>query len=153
VAGGAESMSNVEYYTTAMRGGARAGSAMLYDRLERGRERSQPIERFGPISGMIETAENLAREYAISREASDVYAAESHRRAARAWAEGRSADETVALEIPQKRGEPVVFAKDEGVRPEVTVEDLAKLKPIMPEGVVTAGNASQQNDAAAACLV
>src|SRR5271155_5749935 len=71
VAGGVESMSNVEYYTTDMRGGARAGSTKLHDRLERGRERAQPIARFGVISGMIETAENLAREYGISREQSD----------------------------------------------------------------------------------
>ena len=63
VAGGAESMSNVEYYTTDMRWGARAGTVKLFDRLERGRERSQPLERFGFISGMIETAENLARRY------------------------------------------------------------------------------------------
>jgi acetyl-CoA C-acetyltransferase len=62
IAGGVESMSNIEYYTTAMRSGARAGNVQMYDRLERGRERSQPVERFGVISGMIETAENVARE-------------------------------------------------------------------------------------------
>ena len=71
IAGGVESMSRVEYYSLNMRGGARAGSVTLYDRLERGRERSQPVERFGKISGMIETAENLARAYGVSREASD----------------------------------------------------------------------------------
>jgi len=84
LAGGVESMSNIEYYTTALRGGTRAGNVALYDRLERGRERSQPVERFGVISGMIETAENVARECAITREASDVYAADSHARAAAA---------------------------------------------------------------------
>jgi len=67
VAGGVESMSNIEYYSTDMRWGARAGSVKLHDRLERGRERSQPVERFGVISGMIETAENLARDCNISR--------------------------------------------------------------------------------------
>jgi len=67
IAGGVESMSNIEYYTTAMRSGSRAGNVQLYDRLERGRERSQPVERFGVISGMIETAENVARECGITR--------------------------------------------------------------------------------------
>src|SRR6187402_61462 len=65
VAGGVESMSNIEYYSTDMRWGSRAGSVKMHDRLERGRERSQPEERFGHISGMIETAENLAREYGL----------------------------------------------------------------------------------------
>jgi len=153
VAGGVESMSNIEYYTTAMRGGARSGSTPLYDRLDRGRERSQPVERFGVISGMIETAENLAREYQITRESSDAFAAESHQRAARAWAEGRFADEVVSVEVPQRRGEPVVVARDEGVRSDTTPDSLARLAPLMKEGVVTAGNSSQQNDAAAACLV
>ena len=71
IAGGVESMSNVEYYTTDMRWGKRAGSTHLHDRLARGREISQPVERFGVISGMIETAENLARDYRYRREAAD----------------------------------------------------------------------------------
>ncbi|HEY2659061.1 MAG TPA: acetyl-CoA C-acetyltransferase [Caulobacteraceae bacterium] len=153
IAGGVESMSNVEYYTTSMRGGARSGSVTLYDRLERGRERSQPVERFGFISGMIETAENVAREYQITREDSDAYAAESHRRAAAAWAAGRFDDELVPVSVKQRKGDPIVVAKDEGVRADATVASMAALKPIIKGGVVTAGNASQQNDAAAACLV
>jgi acetyl-CoA C-acetyltransferase len=153
VAGGAESMSNVEHYTTAMRWGARAGSQSLYDRLERARERSQPEWRFGRISGMIETAENLAREYGITRDEADVYAARSHQRAAAAWAAGVFDEEIVPISVPQRRGEPVIVSKDEGVRPDSTPEALSKLRTIMPGGIVTAGNASQQNDAAAACLV
>ena len=153
LAGGVESMSNIEYYTTALRGGARAGNVALYDRLERGRERSQPVERFGVISGMIETAENVARECAITREASDVYAADSHARAAAAWARGDFDAEVVPISVPQRKGDPVVVAQDEGFRPDTTVDSLAKLRPLMKDGVVTAGNASQQNDAAAACLV
>ncbi|HXW45100.1 MAG TPA: acetyl-CoA C-acetyltransferase [Streptosporangiaceae bacterium] len=153
VAGGAESMSNVEHYTTAMRWGARSGSQFLYDRLDRGRERSQPEWRFGKISGMIETAENLAAEYGITREEADVYAAGSHQRAAAAWQAGAFDDEIVPVEVPQRRGEPVVVGRDEGVRPDSTPESLGKLRTIMPGGTVTAGNASQQNDAAAACLV
>jgi len=153
LAGGVESMSNIEYYTTAMRGGARSGNVALYDRLDRGRERSQPEERFGPISGMIETAENLAREYGISREAADQYAVQSHQRAHAATAGGRFDDEIVAVSVPQRRGEPVVLERDEGIRPEADMDSLSRLRPIIPDGVVTAGNASQQNDAAAACLV
>lgn len=153
IAGGVESMSNIEYYTTAMRGGARSGNVQLYDRLDRGRERSQPIERFGPISGMIETAENLAKEYQISREQADAFAVESQRRAAAAWETGRFDDEIVPVDVPQRKGEPLVFAKDEGFRADASLETLAGLKPIMKDGTVTAGNSSQQNDAAAACLV
>lgn len=153
VAGGVESMSNIEYYTTDMRWGSRSGTVKLHDRLDRGRERSQPESRFGYISGMIETAENLAKEYGITRAESDAYAARSHARAAAAWAEGRFADEVVPVTIPQKKGDPVIFAKDEGIRPETTVESLGKLRALMKDGVVTAGNASQQNDAAAACLI
>jgi acetyl-CoA C-acetyltransferase len=153
VAGGVESMSNVEYYTTDMRNGARMGSVTMHDRLSRGRVMSQPISRFGVISGMIETADNLARDYQISREEADAYAARSHQRAAKAWAEGKFDDELVPVAVPQKKGDPVMFAKDEGVREDATPESLAKLRPIEKDGVVTAGNASQQNDAAAACLI
>ncbi len=153
VAGGAESMSNVEYYTTDMRSGARSGSVTMHDRLTRGRVMSQPISRFGVISGMIETAENLARDYQIPREACDEYAAASHQRAAAAWREGKFEQELVPVSVPQKKGEPIVFRKDEGVREDATPQSLGALKAIEKGGVVTAGNASQQNDAAAACLV
>ena len=152
VAGGAESMSNVEFYTTAMRRGQKGGAVTLHDRLERGRVRSQPEARFGPISGMIETAENLARDYQISRDEADAYALRSQHRAADAWAAGKFDDHLVTLEIPARRGDPTVFNTDEGVRPETSLETLGRLQPIAG-GVVTAGNASQQNDAAAACLV
>jgi acetyl-CoA C-acetyltransferase len=153
MAGGVESMSNVEYYTTGMRWGVRAGSATLHDRLDRGRERSQPEARFGRISGMIETAENLAKQYAITREQSDVYAARSQQRAAAAWREGRFDAEVVPISVPQKKGDAVVVSRDEGIRAETTAESLSKLRAITKDGTVTAGNSSQQNDAAAACLV
>jgi len=153
IAGGVESMSNVEYYTTDMRWGARAGTVKLHDRLERGRERSQPVERFGVISGMIDTAERLAAKYEIRREDCDVYAARSQQRAAAAWEAGKFQAEVVPVTVPQKKGDPVVFQRDEGIRGDSTPAGLAKLKPIMKNGVVTAGNSSQQNDAAAACLV
>jgi acetyl-CoA C-acetyltransferase len=153
LAGGVESMSNIEYYSTDMRWGSRAGTVKLHDRLDRGRERSQPEKRFGRISGMIETAENLAREYGITRDASDAYAVTSHQRAAAAWNAGRFDEEVVPVTVPQKKGDPVMFRRDEGIRADSSVETLAKLKPLMANGVVTAGNSSQQNDAAAACLV
>jgi acetyl-CoA C-acetyltransferase len=153
LAGGVESMSNVEYYTTDMRWGARAGTVRMHDRLERGRERSQPEHRFGKISGMIETAENLAKKYSISREQSDEYAARSQQRASAAWQTGRFADEIVPISVPQKKGPPLLVDRDEGVRPDTTVATLAALRPLMKDGTVTAGNSSQQNDAAAACLV
>jgi len=153
IAGGVESMSNIEHYTTDMRWGKRAGSTRLHDRLERGRERSQPEERFGYISGMIETAENLARTYGISREAADAYAVQSHQRAAAAWEAGRFADEVVPVLVPQRKGEPISFKRDEGFRPDANLEALSKLRPLIKDGTVTAGNSSQQNDAAAACLI
>ena len=152
VAGGCESMSNVEHYSTDIRKGVRAGNLTLHDRLTRGRVMSQPVERYGVISGMIETAENLAKDWNISREACDAYAARSHQRAAAAWANGLFDDELVPVEIPQKKGDPVIFAHDEGYRADASMDTLGALKAL-EGGVVTAGNASQQNDAAAACLV
>lgn len=151
--GGVESMSNIEYYSTDMRWGARAGSVKVHDRLERGRERSQPVERFGHISGMIETAENLARLHAITREEADAYALRSHERARDAWAAGRFDDEVVSVTVPQRKGAAISFAKDEGIRADASLESLARLRALMKGGTVTAGNSSQQNDAAAACLV
>ena len=150
---GVESMSNIEYYTTDMRWGSRAGSVTLHDRLQRGRERSQPADRFGPISGMPQTAENLAREYEISREVADAFAVRSHQRAAAAWESGRFADEVIPVSVPQKKGPPLIVSRDEGIRADTNLEMLARLKPLLSDGTVTAGNASQQNDAAAACLV
>lgn len=153
LAGGVESMSRIEYYTTDMRWGKRSGSVQFHDRLDRGRERSQPVERFGHISGMIETAETLAHEYAVTREEADAFAAESHRRAAAAWQDGRFVDEVVPVTVPQRKGDPLLFARDEGIRADSTSHSLAALRPIMKNGTVTAGNAAQQNDAAAACLI
>lgn len=153
LAGGVESMSNVEYYTTDMRWGKRAGSVTFHDRLERGRERSQPESRFGRISGMIETAETLAREYDISRAEADRFAARSHQRAGAAQTAGYFDAELVPVSVSQRRGEPLIVKQDEGVRGETTIESLSGLRPIMKDGIVTAGNACQQNDAAAACLI
>ncbi len=152
LAGGVESMSNVEHYTTQIRKGVKSGSLELHDRLTRGRIMSQPIARFGVISGMIETAENCAKDYGITREQCDAYAVRSHQRATQAWKAGVFDDELVPVPVPQRRGDPVVFAHDEGYRADASMETLGALRSL-EGGVVTAGNASQQNDAAAACLV
>ena len=153
VAGGVESMSNVEYYTTGTRWGGRFGSMTLHDRLVRARETISPDERFGYISGMIETAENLAKQYEISREEQDEYALRSHERAVAAIDAGKFNEEIVAVPVPQRRGDPLMIDTDEGPRKETSLEQLSRLRPITEDGTVTAGNASSQNDAAAVCLV
>jgi acetyl-CoA C-acetyltransferase len=153
LAGGTESMSRVEYYATETRWGGRLGSLTLHDRLTRARATVSPEERFGVISGMIETAENLAEQYHISREEQDAYALRSHQRAVAAVESGKFAQEIVPVTIPQRRGDPIVFEVDEGPRKDTSLEALARLRPMMKDGTVTAGNASSQNDAAAMCLV
>ena len=153
IAGGVESMSNAEYYVNESRWGGRFGSLTLHDRLARARETISPEERFGYISGMVETAENLAKEYEISREEQDAYALRSHQRAVAAQEAGRFDREIVAVPVPQRRGDPVAFEKDEGPRGDTSIEALARLRPVMRDGSVSAGNASTQNDAASACIV
>src|SRR5699024_8667334 len=105
------------------------------------------------ISGMIETADVLAAQQGVTREESDEYSVRSHQRAVDAWDKGLFDEQVVPIEVPQRKGDPVVFAKDEGMRPGTSMETLAKLRLLRKDGVVTAGNASQQNDAAAACLI
>ena len=153
IAGGVESMSNAEYYTTGARWGTRLGSIPLHDRLARARETISPEERFGRISGMLETAENLAKKYEISREEQDQYALRSHQRAVAAMESGRFQEEMVPVPVPQSKGEPLMFDQDEGPRKDTSLERLGKLPPAFADGTVTAGNASSQNDAAAVCLV
>lgn len=150
---GVESMSNIEYYTTDMRWGSRAGSVTLHDRLDRGRVRSQPQERFGYISGMPETADTLAHEYEITREEADAFAAMSHTRAHSAWENGLFDAEVSAVDVPGRKGAVITVSRDEGIRPESTPESLSALRVLREGGVCTAGNSSQQNDAAAGCLV
>ncbi|HEX9042978.1 MAG TPA: acetyl-CoA C-acetyltransferase [Trebonia sp.] len=154
-AGGTESMSNVAFFSTDMRwGGARTG-VRIHDGLTRGRETAGG-KNFPVPGGMIETAENLRREYRIPREEQDQLALESHRRAVAAAQAGIFAQEIVPVTVKSRKGEEVVTT-DEHPRPDATIEALARLKPVMlasdPEATVTAGNASGQNDAAAVCLV
>jgi acetyl-CoA C-acetyltransferase len=146
LAGGAESMSNAPFYSTAMRWGVRGGpGVLLHDALARGRVTAGGAN-FPVPGGMIETAENLRREYGISRTEQDEWAVRSHQRAA--TAREKFADEIVPV------GDVVA---DEHIRPDTSVEVLAGLRPIMgrtdPDATVTAGNASGQNDGAAICVV
>ncbi|MCI0794544.1 MAG: acetyl-CoA C-acetyltransferase [Chloroflexi bacterium] len=153
LAGGVESMSTAEFYSNESRWGARYGSVTFHDRLARARETISPEERFGVISGMIETAENLAKQYEIPREEQDALALRSHQLAVAATEAGKFQKEIVPVPIPQRRGDPVNFDTDEGPRADTSTEALGRLRSIMPDGTVTAGNASSQNDAASVCLV
>jgi acetyl-CoA C-acetyltransferase len=155
IAGGAESMSQAEHYSLGVRFGVKGDSTPLWDRIARGRITSGG-RRFPVPGGMLETAENLRREFKISRLAQDEFAARSHARAVAAQASGRFNDEIVPVSV-SVRGKLVQFSVDEHPRADTTVESLAALKPVMgksdAEATVTAGNASGQNDAAAACIV
>ena len=153
IAGGVESMSNAEFYSNESRWGARFGSVTLHDRLARARDTISPEERFGVIAGMIGTAENLAKQYEVSREEQDEYSLRSHQRAVAAAEAGKFDSQVVSVPIPQRRGDPVNFEKDEGPRADSSLEALGRLRPIMSDGTVTAGNASSQNDAASVCMV
>ena len=157
VAGGAESMSNVEHYALGLRTGIRQGAIALVDRLDRARETAGGIGHPVP-GGMIETAENLRREFGISREEQDELSLRSHHRAVAAYDAGRFNDEIVPVTVPGRRGKPdVVVVRDEHPRTDITIEKLAMLRPIRAkldaESTVTAGNASGQNDGAAMCIV
>jgi acetyl-CoA C-acetyltransferase len=155
LAGGVESMSQVEHYSTEIRRGRRGGGLVLEDRLERARVtaggRDHPV-----AGGMLETAENLRREYSISRAEQDELAVESHRRAVQAQERGLFADEIVPVTVPGRGGSTVVTT-DEHPRADSTLDKLASMRPIRlhedPDATVTAGNASGQNDGAAVCIV
>ncbi|HSZ42457.1 MAG TPA: acetyl-CoA C-acetyltransferase [Trebonia sp.] len=155
IAGGAESMSGASFFSTDMRwGGARTG-VRIHDSLARGRVTAGG-KNFPVPGGMIETAENLRREYGIPREEQDRLALESHRRAVAAQDAGIFAEEIVPTSVRSRSGEQVIVT-DEHPRRDASLEALARLKPVMGasdhESTVTAGNASGQNDAAALCVV
>jgi len=156
LAGGVESMSGVEFYTDAIRWGAR-GEVRLHDRLVRARVTAGG-RRYPVPGGMLETAENLRREYGIGREEQDRLALASHQRAVAAAGDGRFAEEIVPVTVEGRRGAPPAeIRRDEHPRPDTSLESLAALRPVLrredPEATVTAGNSSGQNDGAAACLV
>ncbi|MDT3444911.1 MULTISPECIES: acetyl-CoA C-acetyltransferase [unclassified Pseudofrankia] len=155
LAGGAESMSQAEHYALGLRFGFKGDSTQLSDRIARGRITSGGRQHPVP-GGMLETAENLRQEFGITRAAQDDLALTSHRRAVAAHTEGRFKDEIVPVTVVTRHGETVIDT-DEHPRPDITLEALARLRPIRQrldtEATVTAGNASGQNDGAAACIV
>jgi acetyl-CoA C-acetyltransferase len=156
LAGGAESMSQTELYSTSLRWGARSGGAMLDDRLVRSRVTAGGVNHPVP-GGMLETAENLRREYGIPREEQDELALRSHQLAVDAHERGAFAEEIVPVTVEDRKGNGREVARDEHPRPDSSLESLAALKPIMRradrEATVTAGNSSGQNDGAAVCVV
>jgi len=155
VAGGAESMSNAVFYATDMRWGVRSPGVTLHDALARGRSTAGG-RRYPVPDGMLETAENLRREYRIPREEQDRLAVTSHQRAVAAQAAGVFEEEIVAVPVQSKSGAGLVTV-DEHPRADTNLDSLAALRPLLisrdAEATVTAGNASGQNDAAAVCIV
>lgn len=155
VAGGAESMSNVAFYSTDMRwGGGRTG-VQVHDGLVRGRTTAGG-KHYPVPGGMLETAENLRRQYGIARQEQDELAVASHQRAVAAQRSGIFAEEIIPVAVANRSGEQVIDT-DEHPRADTTVESLSKLKPVLlqqdPDATVTAGNSSGQNDAASMCIV
>ena len=155
IAGGSESMSNVTFYSTDMRWGGARGGVRVHDALARGR--STAGGRHYPVpGGMLETAENLRRQYGISRLEQDELAVRSHQRAVAAQKDGIMAEEIIPVPVRTRQGDELIDT-DEHPRADTSLESLAKLKPVLlgddPEATVTAGNASGQNDAASMCVV
>ncbi|MFP4477521.1 MAG: acetyl-CoA C-acyltransferase [Desulfatibacillaceae bacterium] len=166
VAGGVESMSNAEFYLPgSIKWGIGGEKGMprghgdlsmwgipLYDRIQRARVMSQPESRYGILPSMMSWAETAAVEEGVTREECDRWAYESHRKANAAWDAGKFDEEVVPVEVPQRKGDPVVVDRDETPRGDSTLEQLAKLRPVLG-GVCTAGNSSTENDGAAAVVV
>ncbi|MGZ4578258.1 MAG: acetyl-CoA C-acetyltransferase [Mycobacterium sp.] len=155
VAGGCESMSNVAFYSTDMRWGGARGGVGVHEGLARGRTTAGG--RHHPVpGGMLETAENLRRQYGIPRLEQDELAVRSHQRAVAAQKDGILASEIIPVIIPTRHGEKPIDT-DEHPRADTSLESLSKLKPVLAsedsEATVTAGNSSGQNDAASMCVV
>jgi 3-oxoadipyl-CoA thiolase len=155
VAGGVESMTRAPYSMSKAEEGFPRSPPKVYDTTLGWRYPNPALEqRLGGLIGMGETAENVANKYGISREEQDQFALTSHQRAASAWERGAFAQEVIALSIPQHKGPALEVARDESIRPDSSLESLAKLKPVFRQGgSVTAGNSSPINDGSAAVLL
>lgn len=172
VAGGMESMSQAELYVPGeIRWGLggkkdekwgfmpRGHGALsmwgipFFDRIQRARVMSQPMGRYGELNSMMTWAEAAAKKESIPREEADKWALRSHQRALAAIDSGKFKEEIVSISIPQRKGEALIFDADETPRRETTLEKLAGLQPVYPEGVCTAGNSSSENDGAAALVL
>jgi acetyl-CoA C-acetyltransferase len=149
VAGGMESMSEAPYLVPKARFGARMGDTEMVDSMVHDGLWSTFLKEH-----MGASSDDVNRELEISRQEQDAWAARSHKRAQRAWESGAMKDEVAAVAVPQRRGDAVRVERDEGVRAETTLESLAKLAPAFrPNGTITAGNAAQISDGAAAVVV
>lgn len=166
VAGGVEHMSSAEFYIPGSikwgvggtgdmprgHGSLATWGMPLYDRIQRGRVMSQPIDRFGVLQSMMVWGDKAAEEEAISREECDLWALRAHQKAIAAIDSGIFAEEIAPVAVPQPRGEPVIVDTDETPRRDTSVERLAKLRSVLG-GVSTAGNSSSENDGAAAVVL
>jgi acetyl-CoA C-acetyltransferase len=149
VAGGMESMSQAPYVLPSARWGARMGNVELVDSMVHDGLWSTFTEKH-----MGDSSDEVNAELKLTREEQDAWAARSHSRAIDGWDSGRLAEEVVPVSILQRKGEPVVVSRDEGMRPDTTVESLGKLQPAFrKDGTITAGNASQISDGGAAVVV
>jgi len=149
VAGGMESMTNAPYAMPKARFGARMGNTELVDLMVYDGLWSTFTDQH-----MGDSSDDVNTELGIGREEQDAWAARSHQRAAEAWESGRFAEEVVPVEVPQRKGDPLVVDRDEGIRADTTAESLGKLKAAFKkEGTITAGNASQISDGGAAVVV
>ncbi|GHV47162.1 acetyl-CoA acetyltransferase [Synergistales bacterium] len=149
--GGVESMSTAPFYIRGARFGMGSGNTEFVDPNTESQPRSQPSEIYGNFT-MINTADNVAQKYGITREECDKFALESQLKAIAAIDSGRFKDEIVPIPVPQRKGENI-FDTDEFPKRDTNLEKMAKLKPVFPDGFVTAGNASGRNDGAAALVV
>lgn len=148
---GLESMSNAPHMVDGARWGLRLENAEFVDSLKECTLAGSKM--WGDPLSMIDVAENHAKIDGIAREEMDAFAVVSHGRALEAMRAGRLADEIVPIEVPQRKGGPMLFEQDESPRPDLTVETLAKLEPVNPGASITAGNASPMNDGSAAALI
>jgi len=165
VAGGVETMSSAEFYVPGdIKWGIGGKKGMprghgdlsiwgipFYDRIQRARVMSQPEERYGILPSMMSWAETAAKEEGIRREECDHWSLESHKKASAAIESGKFREEIIPVAIPNPRGGEMIIDRDENPRADTTMEQLAKLKPVLG-GVCTAGNSSTENDGAAACV-
>jgi len=166
VAGGVESMSNAEFYLPGNikwgiggkgnmprgHGDLSIWGIPLFDRIQRARVMSQPIDRYGTLVSMMSWAETAAEKENISREECDMWAYESHKKATSAWDTGKFQEEVVPVQIKGKKGEVSLVQVDETPRWDTSLEKLKKLRPVLG-GVCTAGNSSSENDGAAAVVL
>ena len=150
--GGVESMSTAPFYVRNARFGVGSGTTQFIDPNTESQPKSQPSDVYGTFN-MIQTADNVAEKYHVTREECDAFGLASQRKAVKAIDEGKFKDEIVPVVIPQRKKDPIVFDTDEYPKRDTDEAKMAKLKPIFEGGVTTAGNASGRNDGAAAMVI